>query len=49
MCVVRESLKRDLNLVTVEDVGEEDKRGVCNIPEAKGATCLQKEEITCCW
>ena len=31
-----------------EDLGEEDKRQVCNIPEAKGINCF-KEEITCGW
>lgn len=47
--VVREGLIRDLNLVRGEDTGEEGKREVCYIPEAKGITCFQKEEITCCW
>lgn len=32
---VREGLIRELNYVREEDLGEEGRRGVCNIPQAK--------------
>lgn len=32
-----------------KDLGGKGKRGVCNVPEAKGINCFKKEAITCCW
>lgn len=31
-----------------EDLGEEGKRGVCNILEVKGGKCFKKEEVKYC-